>query len=644
MRLICLLLAATCGPLFAAEASPGKAALAYLEQVREGKINLDPDKATAISPHVLEQKRMSIASRLKRLSQDLGKGKLELGSERVEGDLAGVLVWKADGFDPSQMQVIALGMVKRDGKWLPAPVPASFENCGIGYRPNSREVIKTLESWMLSGQVKDLAMLREKSIARMRADIQKHLTREELAKMKPREVMDHFLDACSRRNSHEIMGLVGGLSNTLPENWAVRANSIEDATSDLQQPGPWRLLMSPNVLRAIVDTDEEGGPLHASIACLDPQIIANTSQREPQIELIHLKLEKSPDGLWQVDVPQYFWQQPDKRSTASHQELDRDLLNRFAKEVRKQYPAQHQSTVEKSREALIKALQSQTFSNILSVTDIPDNPISGRKAILRAAEAWGSLHSLADVDNPASAYLLLDLDMKVQGDEAGILVHAFSARKPDRYDPHALYLSKQDKGWLWSPNPREETLESFKKWSDDATKEQREGWRNKLLADCPVVTKLDQPAPSEEEAKAVVERWIKAIESGDVLTGLEQCARLDLEDSSKVVLRNLGYEVVDALRKEGKGSVKHVLSEGPWAGVGTHPRNPQTRSFSMYPVVNTSKGPRILLEIDLIASSGRGREFLNRTSLTRAGKLGNEVFKPISGIFEEHCRKCLPDR
>ena len=643
MRLICLLIAASCGLSFA-ESSPGKAAIAYLESVREGKVNLDPGKSTAISPHILEQKRLSIASRIKRLTNELGKGKLELGRERIEGDLAAVLIWKADGFDPSQMQVIPVGLIKRDGKWLPTPVPASFENCGIGYRAETRARIKTLESWMLRGKVDDLAELREKSIARMRNDIQKHLKRETLAKMKPREVMEHFLGACSRRNAHEIMGMVGGLSQSLPDNWAVRANSIEKATADLQNPGPWRLLMSPNVLRAIVDIDDQGGPLHASIACLDPQIIAGSDSREPRVELVHLKLEETPGGLWQVEVPQHFWQDQATRLNNTHEDLDRDLLEHFAKEVRKQYPAQAKPTVGEGRKALIEALQSKRFTDLLKITDIPDNAIQGRKAILRAAEAWGSLHSLADAQNPASAHLLLDLEMQAKENEAGILVHSYSARKPDRYDPHALFLKKEKDGWLWAPNPRQETLETFKDWTERATREQRDGWRLKLLEVCPVVKKLDQKAPSEEEAKAVVERWITAIENGDILTGLKQCARLDLEDSSKVMLRNLGYEVVDALRKEGKGSVKHVLSKGPWTGVGTHPRNPQTRSFSMYPVVQTEKGPRILLEIDLIASSGRGREFLNRTSLARAKGLENNENTRISELFEEHCRKCLPKR
>ena len=160
VRILCLLIAASSCSLFAAESNPGKAAIAYLEQVRDGKLNLDPGKATAISPHILEKKRLSIASRLKRLENDLGKGKLELGREKVEGDLAAVLIWKADGFDPSQMQVIPVGMVKRDGRWLATPVPASFENCGISYVADTRKRIEALESWMLRGQVEDLFQLR----------------------------------------------------------------------------------------------------------------------------------------------------------------------------------------------------------------------------------------------------------------------------------------------------------------------------------------------------------------------------------------------------------------------------------------------------------------------------------------------------
>lgn len=640
MKTLLLLILCAASSL-AAETTPGQAALDFLRQVRDGKVNLDPGKGTAISPHVGERKRLSIAVRLKRLASDLSGGELEVGSEKVDGNLAGVLIWKANGFDPSQMQVFAVGMVLRNDRWLPAPVPASFENCGINYLPETRARIKALESWMLEGQVHDLADLRDKSIARMRSGIEEHISRKTLAELKPRQVLDRFLDACSKRNPHEIMGLVGGLSDSLPENWALRASSIGDATSGTNSTGPWRLLMSPNVLRIIVDLDQEFGPLHASIACLDPHGVNSSGASKPRIELVHLKLERSDDGLWQVEVPENFWL-GDSAASNTDEELDRDLLDRFAVEIRKKYPAKPLPDAAAGSEALIQAMLGSRFSELLQITDIPKEPVAGRMAVLRAAEAWGSLHTLSEVEQPASAHHLMSLALEVDGNQAALLVHAFSVRKPDRFEPMALYLQQADNGWLWQPNPEDDTVSGFQAWNDKTSQEQREVWRQRMLADCPVIARLDAQPVTDEEASAVVERWMRAVENGDIAAGLEQCAVLEGEDSAKTLLRNLGYEVVDALRKEGKGMVSHVIRKGPWAAVGTKPRNPETKAYSLYPVVNTAKGPRILLEIDLIASSGRGREFLNRTSLNRAGKLGEEAAEQLTELFQEHCRKCLP--
>lgn len=636
--LLLLILGSAC--CLAAEASPGKAALEFLQQVRAGQVNLDPGKGTAISPYVAERKRLSIAVRLQRLAQDLGNGDLELGREKVEGNLAGVLVWKANGFDPSQMQVFAVALVQRNGSWLPAPVPASFENCGIHYLPETRARMKSLESWMLEGKVRDLALLRDKSIARMRSGIEQHLSREALAKMNAREAFERFMQACAQRNTHEIMGLVGGLSATLPEDWPLRAGSIEEATSGTHATGPWRLLMSPNVMRITVELDEEFGPLHASIACLDPHGIPAVGKQKPRIDLVHLKLERSSDGLWQVVVPEHFWlgQLPTK---THNEDLDRDLLDRIAVELRKQCPAQPQGDAPSARKALVQAMQGKRFADLLRITAIPKDPKAGRNAVLRAAEAWGSLHHLAENDQPASAHHLMDLALEVDGDRAAILVHAFSARKPDRYDPHVLFLQQDSDGWMWMPNADDDTLKRFQAWNDRITREQREAWRSRMLQDCPVIDQLGKEAVSDQEAEALVKRWMVAIEAGDIPGALAQCALLDGPDSSKTLLRNLGYEVVDALRKEGKGLICHVIRKGAWAGVGTQPRNPETRAHSFYPVVSTPKGPRILLEIDLIASSGRGREFLNRTSLNRAEKLGQEAATELAELFQDHCRKSL---
>ena len=70
---ITLMLILTCLFGQAAETSPGEAAIAYLEEIRENRINLDPGETTAISPYILEDKLTTIATRLKRLGSSLGQ-------------------------------------------------------------------------------------------------------------------------------------------------------------------------------------------------------------------------------------------------------------------------------------------------------------------------------------------------------------------------------------------------------------------------------------------------------------------------------------------------------------------------------------------------------------------------------------------
>jgi hypothetical protein len=61
-------------------------------------------------------------------------------------------------------------------------------------------------------------------------------------------------------------------------------------------------------------------------------------------------------------------------------------------------------------------------------------------------------------------------------------------------------------------------------------------------------------------------------------------------------------------------------------------------SYPLYPVVETAQGPRILLEIDLFASSNRGREFLNKAALERLQK-----FSPLANELRPLCTRHQSD-
>ena len=60
-----------------------------------------------------------------------------------------------------------------------------------------------------------------------------------------------------------------------------------------------------------------------------------------------------------------------------------------------------------------------------------------------------------------------------------------------------------------------------------------------------------------------------------------------------------------------------------------------TAEYMLYPVVTTDKGPKILLEVDLIYARKRGREFLNGVALDRLNDFVDEdVVEALRDIYK----------
>ncbi|HEX5789816.1 MAG TPA: hypothetical protein VFY13_01630 [Luteolibacter sp.] len=622
--------------------TPGQAALEFLEAVRQGKVSLEAGKGTAISPHVRPAKLQEISELLGRMPDDLGTGKLEVGREKIDGDHAGVLIWKRDGFDPSQMQVFAVAMVRRNEQWLAAPMPASFENCAIRYDAPLRKRLADLQSWMLNGRVEDLGKLREEASVHMRRTIEAELPRQTLATLNPREALDRFLQACLKRNRQEMLGLLGGLATQLPENWTARAVSVQNATTGNRIEGAWRMLVSPDVLRVTVAVDEQLEPLLCTIACLDPTIQSTDEKSGAPIMLVHIKVEKTAEGLCQISLPDAFWDSNVMGLDPIDEQLDADLLERFSREVRKANPAEPRTSAAATRTDLIKALQDGNFPALLRLIDIPTDPAKGRQAILRAGAVWASIHAPANERRPASVYRLLDLQMEESADSAAILHYLYSARRPDRFMPEVLMLQRSDSGWLWQPVVDAPLQQKYQAWAAKSGAAWKERWRELMLRNCAGIEKL--PAgepPTEDQARQVVGEWIKAIRAGDIDRALAQCVSLNQADSPQLILRNLSYELIDALRKDQAPAVLHVMQDGIWTGVGMESNNDKSPSFAFYPVIQTPQGPRILVEVDLIASEGRGREFLNRTNLNRLKNIDAPAAGTLEGLLTKHRDACI---
>lgn len=615
----------------AGASDPGETAVRFLEQVRARNLNLEPGGDTALSPQTSEPKRKEIARRLERLGRDLGTGPLEAGAVKLDDDLAAVLVRTDGGFDPSRLQVFPVALVKRGGGWTAAPVPASFENSGVGYAAGLRQRLATLEDWMLREQAIDLQQLRDQSAERMRRKISASLPPETLRHLSSKQAAERFLTACERGDLPEIFGLLGGLAATLPNDWPLRLKAAETAVAATAgSKHPWRLLLAAEVLRLLVHHEEDGDSATISVACLDP---AGNPPRFPipRVELVHLDLSKSADGLWRIDPPESFLQEGVIAEDPGAEEAGQDLLDSFPAQLAARYPPTAQPTAERARDALLEALRKGGPAALMPLIRLDGDPAAARNACVRAAQIWWTLRE------PSNTGCVLPLAWREDGPHAAAACQFFSARSPDRLEMVILHLEHSANGWSWTPEPGEETGQAFHEWSELQTRHWQDAWRNAILTECPVLEKFpDAGPPADDASRQLIESWFKATRAGDVMAALRLTARLNLPDSPATVLRNLGYDLCGARRNPRPPTLAGIHRGRILTAAGTRTAADNAPSFPLYPVVATPRGPRILLEIDLLASGNRSRDFLNRTALARLRNASAEAADELAGLYLDH--------
>lgn len=635
MKAILALMAMAVSAL-AAPNDPGETALHFLEKVRAKNLNLEPGTDTALSPQTSGKKRKEINRRLERIASDLGEDSLEVGPTKLDGDFAAVLVRKIGGFDPSRLQIFPVALVKRGAGWSAAPVPASFENSGVGYASGLRKRLQSLEDWMLREQALDLENLRAQSVERMRQSIEKHLSATTLGNFTSQQAAARFLAACEHRKLPEILGLLGGLSANLPDNWALRLKAADDAVaagSDVKRP--WRLLIAPEVLRVPVhhDEDEDGNGALCSVACLDPAATSRQT-KPPKIEFIHLPMSRTAEGFWQIDPAADFIQDTPAPDEDDPENLDSDLLDRFPAKLSIQYPAAPKPTAAEAKAAVLAAFGNPQPASWVKLIRLEGEPSAMRNACAQAARTWWNSQ------NPDGFRKAVPLAFHPLEQQAAAACQVFDARNPDRLNLEFLFFEKTPAGWLWAPSPSSETRAALREWTDLQTTLAPTAWRQALLTDCPVLEQVPPPgAPSTEESRKLVESWLQATRAGDVEAALRLTTRLTTPASATYLFRNLGHEITAARRAR---SITAIQRGETWTMVGTQTDSAGKPSFPLYPIINTQAGPRILLEIDLAAADNRSRGFLNKTSLQRLRKIHPAAADELDELVAKHLSEIVP--
>lgn len=601
-------MATLAGPL-----EPAQVALDFLAKVRSGKVTLEPGGETALSANTEAAKTREITRRLERLATDLATGTLEPGTVKIDDNLAAVLIHKIGGFDPNNLRVFAVALVKKNATWLPAPVLASFENTGLGFEPALRQRANALEDWMLDQQTQELDLLRQQATDRMRAEILARLTVETLSQLSPEAVGQRFIDACAKADLPAILGLLGGLQTVLPEDWTNRLQAADAAVAAPPTTArPWRLLVAPDILRTVVHQEAAATTAALSLACLDPTRFPGNSD-QPKIEFVHLKLSKSPDGLWQVDLPPAFFETTPGKPAAEPDEAY-DLLEKYPAILRQDHPLQPQPTAEAAVTALQHALLAPTPSPFIALLDLSGTGKTARLGVTRAVGAWGALHDPSVVRSPVL------LGTFEHGDLAAASFQFFSVRQ-DALDLRVFYFEHQTDGWCLlsglTPNARSQPrFLAATTWADGQPARWTDSWRTKLLAESTHLAAIPtSDAPTEDDARKLISSWLEAVRAGQIHQALALTAWLDPEKSPARVLRNLGFEINSARKAKTQAAITTVARGKSWTTVTVRANVGDKPAMPVYPLITTPSGPKLLLEVDLFASAERGRQFLNDAAM-----------------------------
>lgn len=630
MKVLFLLLAAAF-TTHAAPGDPGGAAIDFLEKVRRGELNLEPGGDTALSARTAKGKKDLIARRINRIAMDLGSDPLEIAAVKQDEDFAAVLVRKTGGFDPGRMQVFPIALVKRDAEWAVAPVPASFENADTGYALVIRKRLRALENWMLREQVVDLQKLREQSQARMRETINASLTAAELREMTAVQVGQRFLAACEIHDLPVMLGLMGGLAAQAPDDWPARLKAADRAISEIPgAPRPWRLFTAPEVARVLVHSEEDPSSALISFGFIDP---AGTGAKSPapSVDLIHMELSKSTEGLWQINLPPGFFQEIDEQPENLEDSLDSDLVNNFPLKWTEAQPPKPESSPEGIHDSLVDALRGENLQSLLRRAKLDGDPAEAVKSCLKAAEFWWIAR------DPAAARHVMPLEFKVDGRSAAGIFQIVSTKEPDRFAPQIVYFEQTAAGWLWTPEPAKPTREKFSAWEKSETQHWAGEWQKRLMKASTMLEKnVAGAAPTEQDARATVEKWIGVIRQGSIDAALQLSARLADPNKPVAPLQNLGYEVIGA-RRGNNPRITRIYRGAVWTAVGVKQQQNGKPSYPLYPVIQTADGPRILVECEVFAAGNRGREFLNKTAFQRLEKFTSPaVANDLRRLFADY--------
>ena len=692
MRWIPVLFILNVLPLLGGE--PTQAVLSVLEKLKSEKQQPGIPEEVGISAFAGPKTRSILNEAWNQRADWIRREQVEFfeGFEKIDGELSAVLVGARSADNPDEAVMLSFALRLEDGDWSLGPVEGGFACMGLGFDKSLRARVSELERWMASERVTAADRIKKEALKQFNARLVKLVDPKLLKTADPRKVMENFLAAARAGRTEELLVWQGLLEREEHDEipWEDVILMTRKGMKNQDARNAWRLLNRPGVMQVLLDGEEDETEKSMLVSFLAG---FSTGQDRKKLRPVIFRVRKTPGG-WRVGLPGYFSKADDSswdHWRAHQREVHfRDEVNteRMASVFEKEHPAQRSVTPAEILDRVAKDLFDGTMEKSLPYL-FRDSPEEIEEPVEKAEEPKGDPEE-EEGENPED--VLIDEDeidpelvkvgryrefavwwTKVSGNRKGIKVGAKKVYQSGdlalgvleilpvdggwmpKY--HSIWMSKSAEGWMILPGAKkpisgliaEEQEKDREKLSAGFTEDQKklEGeFIETIFKSASAMKENLTEAVSEEAALKVTKEWRSLVVGGDISEILSRSAVRKVPKSPLNVLRSLTFMIKGAAVADIPDRVLGSHSEGRLRGVSLMVDSGRGVSMDcpLIVVVQTEKGPRVLIDTELYLATNKGKKIRNENELVRLKEeMVKEDFESLKKLLDWHQKTARPE-
>ena len=628
-----------------------RAALLYLQLVSNGELKIDDH--TAISKHCSPKRRSELETQIKRSRESRFKvnDTLSIEAQITDSTFAAVLVRAENVINPLDTRIHPVALLKKNKLWIPAPLLGSFSNTGYGYDQKSEQSAQALETWMAKQKILHESQYRQKALPIIKSKLTNIEQEAGFDKMTAEQATSYFLEQCRSKNALGVLASIGQASEKEPRKLSESIDLISKTLKlEATSKSNWHYFTSSSYFTQVIEAADNSGKV--LVGCFDPEK-SNFSNAEAACKIFTFQTEKR-DGKIFVQLPSMLnsLKIPAERNAGALGE-HRELRKKFITVILQKKTASKHETTERLLSDFIHAIKQQDFTQFMRLSTFNNayfgNTKNHHSIVTQIAKYWCSIPK-----QKKTSHLVSEIVLK--GKLALAMLECSQDGASTNPQVEEIWMLKDQDGWHITEIDmiRKILVDSGK--NEDATKInnlltdlrqqiQQQSLERTFAQTARITLPISLNAVTENAAITCVHDYRAQLHRGDIKDSLSQCAMLEGTDKN-TLMKNM-QRLIRGAQEQGRDA--HILGtsvNAGWVGVSVRTKSKVSElyDYPLYLITNTTKGPRIFINLDLRYPRNSGRKHLNEKSWEQLDQdAPRNSLRFLKAIFKEHIKRCEED-